>query len=363
MFAIPLVLMTLSGAADVPPTRKAILEQALAARDGLPSSYHLVLSVTWAQPDQGEKQVSTVEVWVKGDRVRTDEKKHESTFDRAGVGVRNILCRNCERKGYGIMTSQGSVGSVAQVTFLPLGPDFDVSDGHRIDWRRLGQLNGPTPDYLRETPDATLRQFLTFAGDLQKLSGEGDTGPLYQVTARLKLENTLRADLSPRHGMNPVRLVNDFKSHNYNQTTLIRYDKPLTGGVWFPSAVSCIRMLKGKELVNEQVVVKLADFTTPISDRVFTIPGLGLDYGQPIAFPEIKQSRDHPLWIDGKIDYKYTVGKSSAEAYRRALTEAAGPPVPDVDPRSGRLYYVGAAVLAILAVLAARFARRRAASS
>ena len=53
------------------PSLQAIVEQALAARDGLGKNYYLKMSITRVEGESG-REVSTVEVWSKGALARND---------------------------------------------------------------------------------------------------------------------------------------------------------------------------------------------------------------------------------------------------------------------------------------------------
>ena len=348
-------LVALAGAA-VPPGQ-AVVQQALGARDSLTQNYHLVLAVTTALPDRYDKQVYTLEVWVKGPLVRTDLTRHENTSDKASVGTRMVVCRNCERTGYGLTTTTGLTSSRSQVSFYPLGDKyFEAVDTFKVDWRRLGQLHGCLTNYARDPADSSLRFVLQVGGEAREV--EEDGAVCYALGVPSKTGYGYRCLFGPQVGMNLVKYDDASDNQQFKKSTAVTYSKT-AGGVWFPKTITHNRTRAGSEMLREQVVVETAELNTVVPDRVFTLAGIGLDYGQSVAFPEIKNNADYPTWSEGKLDTVNTVGKTAARAYQLKMALApAKPPVPDVPQSSGRPYYASAAALAAGLIV---LARRRAA--
>jgi hypothetical protein len=313
---------------------------------------------------ENNRQLVTVEVWSKGSLFRSDEDRRGGALDEGGVGGRRISCRNCERKGYTLSTVQGGLpGTVFQVQFTPLNNSVvDATDGLRFDWMRLGLLHGDIPMYLREPADSTLHSFSKSQGVVQEVDHEGHRCLAIRVTT--KSGDVRRSYFRPDLGMNPVLFADDISrgGMKFRQETKITYKKYAGVDIWFPKTVSHIRTQGDKTILSESIVIDQAELNTSVADNVFTLAGLGLDFGQPVAFPELKSANDHPTWGKDGLDWKQTIGKSTREAYEQAMRQTAPPPpTPDNSPSSNRrLYYTCALVLASTAIwIAAVLVRRR----
>ena len=351
-------LLTLCCASPSFADDSRILDKALDARRGLSQSYHLVLNVTYTRPNVGDKQVAKVEVWNKGKLSRCDETKSESNFDVAGVNTRSVVCRNCERAGFGIMTRVGQVGTISEVSFIPIdSPSLVASDPFRFDWRRLGQLDGSIYDYVQRPADSTIRFYRDRNPDVSE-TRKGES-VIYTTAVALKLGSSMQATFDPRVGMNPVNYVTTNDTSKYISTTEITY-QTTSAGLWYPKTVSHVRTHRGEVTVDEKIDVVRADFNVDVPDSVFSLEGLTLDFGQPVALPEIKESYKQPTWGKGKLDYKNTVGTQSLAHYRATLAESLPPPVPESRISISKPYYLaGAAILVVSAVVMLVFARRR----
>ncbi len=345
--------------------RQAVIEKALEARSSLTPSYHLIMSIDFlfeqaGSPPTQQDQLTQVEVWVKGRQVRVDETKERSTFDKNGVGRRRIIGRHCERQGFGIFTSTGGgVGLTEQVGFHTLDDRFDALDGFRIDWRRLGQLHGFTGTYRRGPPDASLRHMLRVKGTSELVNLDGRS--CYSVAETTRAPNTNRYLFDPASGMNPIKMESYDDASDFRMSTEID-NSPTKLGVWFPSKVTHTHWRAGRQVLREQITIKAANLNVDIPPAIFTLAGMNLDSGQPVAFPEIADPVNYPVWDGTKLDTVGTLGKRTASHYREALAPPAPlrEPIPDVAPPAPRwLHYAGAAACVTLAGLLYLWVRRR----
>jgi hypothetical protein len=345
------------------PSQQEIIRQALAARDRLTREYHLKLNRVKLAGDAPQES-STIEVWSKDSFVRTDVTVHESKFDPAHVGLRQIICRNCERKGYGILTRTGAKDHASAVAFYPLDhAAFNATDGFRLDWMRLGQLPDILSRYAQEPADSFLRFLLDKPGTVTEVEHEGQS--CYEVRISFDGGGNRRHLFCPAFGMNPVLVVSDSPRGKFRSETVVTYAKYTGADVWFPKTVTHTMAQEGQAARRERIVIERAELNTAPPARVFTLAGLGLDPGQPVMFPELKNTSESPTWTANGLDWKNNLGKYSAQAYAQKMQQAAEstPPVPDKAPPSNRwLYYAGAGLLAVLAAgVAVILVRRRSA--
>lgn len=362
------LFVILSMTASSQENKESIITKALASRRSLPSQYHLLLTRSTSIKSAGNPAVQSTEisVWSKKGLLRTDVVKKSSSFDSDGVGWREIVCRNCERAGYAVRTRAGGGVSLSMVNFIRIDAAFDGSDEWRIDWRGLGLLQDALDGYAKKPYSDTidvLGQRAATAAEVKALNGF----PCLTLTSAAKGEVRLTRTcwFRPDLGMNPVVIEDAVEGVDFKQRSEIDYRKLDKLGLWFPSSVHYTRTQNGETILDEKLSVLLADFETPVPDETFTLAGLSLDNSQPVALPEITQSKDYPTWRGGKLDRTYTAGKMALEAHEfRAAQSDANPPVPDrLAPRWP--YYVGASILAVAGlalVAAARKSRRRSAS-
>ena len=330
-----------------------IINLALSARTPLDNHYHLVLSVRSFRTVQKNTMVLSrkLEIWVDGDKRRTDVKPQDDSNDKS----REIWCRNCERQGYCFMTITGKDNMKMVVGFQPVAGQLDKADPYRIDWRRLGQLHGPMGTYLVDPPDTTLRKFSKLTSAVREINHDG--ARCYELSARPKNPgDTFRCVVAPDLGCNLV-LSELVSAASGWRTTLTTQYAPTVSGVWYPKSVVYSQVRSGQETLREVITVERAEFNVPIAEETFRLSGLGLEEGQPIGFPEIKNNSNWPTWgKDNKLNTTNTAGKQTAKARQQLLTTAP-PPAPDVPPPDRRAYYAAAALVALAAV-AFTFARR-----
>ena len=333
------------------------------SRDALVGEFRLVVTSDMRVPRHALKKIDVhrarVAVWSRGNLLRTERTVLESYFDKSAPGVRTITCRNCERPGYAIRTVAGDATGRAEVGFERLDAEFERIDMWNIDWKRFGLRHGMIADYARGSADATLAE-LAAKGEREPQRSESG-GRSCDVVSQPEVNGgRLRAWFCPELGGNPVRYEATWPGET-STVTEITYAK-LPGGLgWYPEKVFHQEVSKGSELIRETVVVERADFGVVVPESTFTVAGLGLDDGQFIAYPEIKNSDKYPTLKNGKVDKEYTSGKQAVDGYLASINRGDIPaPTPDAPPPTNRPYYLAsAAVFAALAVGSLIFARRQ----
>jgi hypothetical protein len=332
----------------------------IALKSHLPAkSYHLVARSTSLSNVDGKlmRQVIDYEVWVSGDKVRTDSLPSVFEPSPKQVGMRRILCRNCERPGYALSTMR-SPSAVSAVTFDKIDAKFDDTDPHRIDWRALGLYCGNIEIYATRPYEGTLR---ALASRAPKLEPARDAGIDY-LTLTMNANNSRRTCwLRPDQAFRPTRITtqggtppggNPAKRHLQETTAEYTLHKP--SGAWLPKTFVHIRKFGDDIQVDQRVELDFRSVNEPIPDKVFTLAGFDLQIGTPVELPEIKKKEDAPTWQESGLDKEKTMGKQAAAAYYGRMKAN---PVPDQPQRSGAgrwAYFVGAAVLAVVGGLVLR---------
>ena len=333
------------------------------SREQISTHYHLVVTTNSSSLGKvvGQKSIhqARIEIWAQDDKLRTDRRVTESTFDKSAVGCRTITCRNVSVKATLSGTVVGSSVARYEVRFDPINATTDKLDGWRIDWRKLGLLHGALTSYPKEPAESTLLQVeKNGVNEVRLVELDGAACRMIQVP--LQNRGNLRTWFHPDQGFNPIRYESSWPT-GVKVVTESTYKAIPGGGGWYPSRIEHFAESAGTELLRETIVIELAEFGLTIPKSTFTLAGLGLDDGQFIALPETKNANDYPTWKNGKLDTRYTSQKQASDAHAlRLKLSTAEPPTPDAPPPTNRVYYLAAAaVLAALAVVAFVLARRR----
>lgn len=356
--------MTVSALAGHAPSATAFA--VLRARDDLPTTYHIALThetvvYNSTPPRPPDREYYRVEVWSRPPLVRTDRWPLASSTSAGSVGTRWVVCRGCERVGYAMTAHTGVRDGRVEVGFDRIDADFDRLDRWRIDWRRLGIMHASLALYSHEPPDSTMRNV---AKAKRATVTRAERGGHECALVRRPFDNGdghRDAWFRPDRGMNPVYFEHVSDAGRSRSTTDVTYARTAGVSHWYPSSVTHDYVEGGREVLSEKITIEAAEFGTPIPDKVFTLDGVGLDEGQSVAFPEIKDANDTPVWRNGKLDWVYTSGKAAADNYALKMQqlEASSPPTPDAPPpANGWLYYAGAAALTVAAAVLFVLARR-----
>lgn len=371
---VPLALLTLASAAPPEPPSPADRAAAVVAQKArMPNRYTLRLRVEGRAPNvpppAESAWSSTLHVWRDGKQFRVDHFDAQYTPPRLKEDPRDrhVACENCEREGYGLMTTvlPGSPPVLHLVQFHRVGTwSFDrYCTG--FDWRYFGLSNASTCMY----------QHLHVAADYQKLFGQPDMltrsekrGGLPCLVASKKTDRLDRSVwLGEQDGFHPVYFEDVIQVEGVPEarTTEVSWQRT-PGGHLFPARVkhNSIVSLDGKKLAFEEVVtVTHADFDSPIDPAVFTVAGLGLNENQLIGFPDL-EPQDQPRWRNGEIDYSATDRQRAEAGGRPAVLD--GQAAPAAYPSQGNLTLIvgiSAAVFAIGTAVAAVVIRRRRAAA
>lgn len=349
------LLLAASGPGGSPDDLREVVGKALSSRDAL-QDYHVVVlndlkfAATPAEATSGKLSTETTRytVWRQGDRVRTDAFKLASSSHPDSVARRQIRCRNCERPGYALETMV-SANAISPVAYRKIDAQFDADDYWRIDWRKLGWLDGDFGVYPEWTPDTSLRAFRDAPGArVERVQLDGV--PCVRIARTGWQDTKMSCWLRPDQGMNPVKYDSEpaDPKTGIRQTTMIDYARDAGTGVWFPKSVAHTRVSGGIVLHDSRMTVEKAEFNRPIPNEVFTLAGLGLKNGTPIKLPEVKGIGNEPTWQDGKVDKERTSSKQAAEYYSKLWEAQTTPPVPDSPPPSRWPYFTGAGGLALM---------------
>jgi len=374
MLFVPLALLTFAPGA--PPESPSLADRAatvVAQKARMPNRYTLKLRVEGrvpnAPPQTESAWSSTLHVWRDGKKFRVDhfDALYTPPRPKEDPRDRHISCENCEREGYGLVTKvlPGSPPALHVVEFHRIGTwNFDGYCAG-FDWRYFGLSNASTCMYQRAHVAA---DFPKFFGLPEVVITAGNRGglPCLVASRKVPLNNTAWSVwLSEHDEFNPVFFEEKFDVEEVpeSRTTEISWQRT-AGGHFFPKRVKHNSMITrgGTKCASEEVVtVTHADFDSPIDPAVFTVAGLGLNENQAIGFPNL-ESKDLPLWRNGRIDYEYTVEKRMVELAGGKPAVLAAQAAPAAYPSQVSVTLVVGIVAAVLAVgtgVAAVVVRRR----
>lgn len=353
--------------------------EVIAQKTRMPNRYTLKLRVETrtptARPPLEAAWSATLYLWRDGNKFRVDHLDELFTPPRSThvLGSRHVTCENCERDGYGIVTTilPGTTPNQHMVEFRrfggPLG--FDYSCTH-FDWRYFGLSNACKCIYPRLHIAVDFPKFFKQPGVVTRTEDRGGAPCLVATVNTPKYDQSVW--LSERDGFNPVFFEDMMRFGDIPEprTTEISWQRT-AGGHFYPKRVknNTIATADGtKHATDEVITVTHADFDSPIDPAVFTLAGLGLNENQAIGLPGL-DTMDCPLWRNGQVDHSYTVRKRMEELARSQSNgtgpSEAGRPIQVRYPSQGNTTLIVGIVAAVLAVVSAAAAvvvrRRRAA--
>ncbi len=366
-----LIFLVLSPGA---PTDKA--EAVVAQKSRMPNRYQLKLRVESrtpnAPPPLESSWDSTLHIWRDGNKLRVDHLDAHYTPPRPNHDShdRRITCENCEREGYGIVTTvvRGAPPTLHAVEFVRLGTRN--LDGYCtfFDWRYFGLSNDRMCGYSRLHIGT---DFPGFFGrpEVQTRNENRDGVPCLVATMSRKPANLQQSVwLSERDGFHPIFFEDKFEVEGKPESRTAEVSWQLTpGGHRYPKTMkhdTTISFNGAKYRSEEVVTVTQADFDSAIDPAVFTLAGFGLNENQAIRLPDLEPSK-LPLWRNGKVDESYTLDQYTADLLGPPSAVADSPKTVASYPAQSNSTLVvsfAAALLAtVTAVLAVVIRRRRAA--
>lgn len=369
MFSIPLILsMSIhvsSAEADASFKRASAL---IANKSRVSNRYAIELRVESrilnAPPLLESEWNATIKIWRDGNRIRVDhfDAHYTPSRPRHDSKDRRITCENCEREGYGIVTTILPQSHIIQplVEFRRMGQHNFDGYCTGFDWRFFGLSNDRMCGYARlrianDFPEFFSRPDLATKRDMRD-------GRECMVVSR-KVKNTEWAVwLSEHDEFHPLLFEEKFevKGEPERRTTEISWQR-IAGGHIFPKRMKHNSMIKtnGQSYPLEEVVSVIhANFESSIDPTVFTLAGFGLNENQVIGYPELEH-KDQPRWKNGKVDWSETAGKQPEGGSAAPVAPAPYPAESNLSSIIGSI----AAVLAVVAAAAAFIVRRRRAST
>ncbi|MBP3957256.1 hypothetical protein J8F10_18500 [Gemmata sp. G18] len=357
------------------PADKA--EAVVAQKSRMPNRYQLKLRVESrtpnAPPPLESSWDSTLHIWRDGNKFRVDHLDAHYTPPRPNHDShdRRVTCENCEKEGYGIVTTvvRGSPPTLHTVEFVRLGTRN--LDGYctYFDWRYFGLSNDRPCGYPKLHIGSDFPGFFGRSDVQTRRENRGGVPCLVAAMSRKTGHLQQSVWLSEREEFNPVFFEDKFEvvgGEPESRTTEVSWQ--LTpGGHRYPKTVkhNTTISFNGAKYPGEEIVtVTHADFDSAIDPAVFTLAGLGLNENQAIGLPDLKPS-ERPLWRNGKVDESYTLGQYTADMLGPQTAVADGPKTVANYPAEGSTTLTVSIVTALLAVVTAVLAvvirRRRAA--
>jgi hypothetical protein len=295
------------------------------------------------------KSENLYHVWIQKNKVRFDKISQYNPLQKNNLN-RLINCYNCE--GHFLVT--GNTGREANGKLISTPVQFFKSGDARaklthLNWRFIGVypsgINGLVVD-PRVRVEAALNYkpfFDNSEGHSVVVNDLSNGHKQVEIRYNGPTECVLRTVVDTTSG----RTIGMTQSSSvYSETVEHKYDDNsqslIPSQIRFHSKAHGISNIEDISILN----VKINQFIDP---TVFTISGFDLPDGTPIAYDEIKNNRDFPLWHNGKIDKQYTFGKAVQEFYDKQIEIA--PRTPDIPPHSGYghwLYLIGGFMLAII---------------
>lgn len=334
------------------PRIVALVEAAAKSRILLPNEYHLVVEQHWKHAAQKTASgkisppsefVRRIMVWSKGESLRTDIQKLGLDVNDEEYGSREIICRNGEFPGYGMMMYLGSRHTVTSLEIMPLGPRFDAHDQFKLDWRGIGMNGRAVGDHANVPMTLLLKQIRNIRPTTIE-STIHNNEPCELITMPLRSRwygeiGTRKIWFAPNRGMNPVRVVDDTSGDGpmvYN-TTDIEYQKVAGFDAWYPKKIVYVNTRDDKIDTEETINVLVASFDKLVPDVTFRIIGLNLQNGHSIRLPGIGDDRQEPVMRNGKPDRDYAdkVPPLASQDFRaKTLDLDPGPALPYSRPIS-----------------------------
>ncbi|QEG31247.1 hypothetical protein GobsT_60680 [Gemmata obscuriglobus] len=317
-------------------------------------------------PEGSRRWAYTAAIWRSADKLRVDVYDRES--DRVGADAtqrgRHVTCQNCERQNYTLVTTilPAPPGRTHLVEFRNSSgqpTDYFVTD---IDWRFLGLCNGPLSTYNRVPFAQSYRERM--ANPLLKTSEQDRGGEACLVTEIEREKGCSAIWFGSKSRCNPVW----FESHNGTGDKAVQLMTEVrwlegAGKHLYPERVKHVARHAGVLQYEETITLQHADFDTPVAPSVFTLAGLGLNEGQPIAYPNTDPA-DWPVWRDGRADPSLSRRTLAEEQAAQARPiDAAPQPSPPVaaypTPHNTSLVVgVVAGVIAAVSIVSALIYRR-----
>lgn len=339
MYLFPLALLALAPAAPDSPSLADRAAAIVAQKAKMPNRYALKIRVESrvpnAPPPLESEWSSTLQIWRDGKKVRVDHFDARYTPPRPNHDPRDrhISCEDCERDGYGIVTTvvPGTPPTHHMVEFKRLGTwNFDYYCTG-FDWRYFGLSNDGLCDYPGLHIATDFPKFFGLPAIVTRLDNRGVL-PCLVASRKVALNNVeWSVWLSERDGLNPVFFENKFEvmAKPESRTTELSWQQT-AGGHLFPKRVKHNTMIStngSKYPLEEVVTITHADFDSPIDPAVFTVAGFGLNENQVIGYPELDHQKQ-PRWRNGQVDYSETAGKQTLVAVNAGAAPPAAAPYP-----------------------------------
>ncbi len=308
------------------------------------------------------------QIWRSGTKYREDSTLVSSgrTPPHPNIGERRVHCLNCERDGHLIATTICQNSRLSTIVTFPKINEMKSSDILGIDWAYYGCHSG----WLGSNRgDPVLGVFESMKSEPGwTVTRKRRDGFDCIVASNQKDSWTTSVWLRPDLGMNPVYIDKRTAAPDNKYPTVIEnvIEYTIVGkNLYYPSKVVYAYSFDGRQIRKATTTLSDIQFANPINPSIFTLAGLGLQEGQAIVYPEIKDMRDAPIWRNGKVDKDWTIGKEQLTTLAQATSEVAAPEkvlAPFPDQRRDPLLYVFAGIAGILSAVVIVYAlvtRRR----
>ena len=274
------------------------------------------------------------------------------------VNRRLILCRNCERPGYALVTGVAKDESkrpgLLSVNFTKL-EELAGRENFPDDLRFFGLQNKITDLNQEFTQQQAVLNLLKHEDWMKTVAGRN--GTRRTTISRSGPKNfSLSIIFAEELADQPI----EYHLTEYTRLTLSKLDYADVGnGRFYPKFILNTVSYDGVLSESSTITISKHDFANPPSPDKFTLAGLGLEEGQVVAYPEIKNEGDYPVWRNGQLDAVNTANERSRRL--KSLKAEEQSPVAFPDQRRSPLLYVlgGIAALTSSVVVAVAYRKRK----
>ncbi|MFO0804500.1 MAG: hypothetical protein U0791_15420 [Gemmataceae bacterium] len=339
----------------------------IANKSKVPNRYAIRLRVEGrvptAQAPAHTEWSANIHVWRDGAKLRVDQFDVEYVPPRSNHDTkhRRVACENCERDGYGILTTVqfGTPVVLHKVEFHRIGTFPTDIACTALDWRFLGLANADTCGYARSHIATDFPKFFGLPGVTSRAEKRSGRSCIMASRSVAMNKASWSVWLSESDAMNPVYFEDTFETAGvpgFRKTEIEWQSTP--GGHLFPKRLTNHSMFTIDGAKSESIqtlVVSHADFEGAIDPAVFTVAGFGLNEKSTHRLSGTQARRSTSL-ENGKVDYSETAAKQAASG-NAAMPQAVAPY--PVESNLSSIIGICAGVLAVVTAVTALVLRRR----
>lgn len=251
---------------------------------------------------KGRRTRRRVATWFSGKRIRCDI---EVLAREGKPAYREVTCVESEKPGYDLFFSdRRQPGGQIAVTFKPHKDDRSNLPGAIIDPRLLGYAASHSLAYRAFSVDACFCRNVRNAPTATSADLDGKAA--VEVRFVNKYGAVVRYWLVPEWDYCMAKMVVENSNKGKKHEVAIVSHVERTSNAWYPTAVSFERKIDGVVEDKEAIKVVSAKFNEPVAEGVFSMAGMNIPDGQPVAGFNASKAQE---WRDGKVvDVEWQAG-------------------------------------------------------